>query len=152
MNNIIGELCNRLNRCKESKLTAEDLKLLERDANNNIEDFISSTIRQRNRFSNYIQGYKNSTAAKIIEEEEGYEFNELEGGWGRWHNPNAKWDWWQIGGRWRGKLRVKEYINCARNEPEFNIVRCEETINRYYVHELACDQCQVKNLDLDAAL
>src|SRR5437870_980458 len=21
------------------------------------------------------------------------------------HNPNAKWDWYEIGGRWRGRLR-----------------------------------------------
>lgn len=29
-------------------------------------------------------------------------------GWGRVTNPNAKWDWWQIGGRWTGKLKLKE--------------------------------------------
>lgn len=26
---------------------------------------------------------------------------------GSWHNPNAKWDWWQIGGRWRGFYPVR---------------------------------------------
>lgn len=25
--------------------------------------------------------------------------------WGYWHNPNAKWDWWTIGGRWSKELR-----------------------------------------------
>lgn len=25
---------------------------------------------------------------------------------GYWQNPNAKWDWYQIGGRWRGMLRA----------------------------------------------
>lgn len=29
-------------------------------------------------------------------------------GWGRVTNPNHKWDWWQIGGRWTGKLKLKE--------------------------------------------
>lgn len=29
------------------------------------------------------------------------------GGWGRRTNPNAKWDWWVIGGRWTGYLKLK---------------------------------------------
>lgn len=28
--------------------------------------------------------------------------------YGYWHNPNSKWDWWVIGGRWPGKLKIKE--------------------------------------------
>jgi len=35
-------------------------------------------------------------------------------GWGRVTNPNAKWDWYQIGGRWTGKLILKE-IGMGRN-------------------------------------
>lgn len=30
------------------------------------------------------------------------------GKYGYWYNPNAKWDWYQLGGRWRGMLLVKE--------------------------------------------
>lgn len=26
--------------------------------------------------------------------------------YGYWENPNAKWDWWQIGGRWKGFLKA----------------------------------------------
>lgn len=26
---------------------------------------------------------------------------------GYWHNPNARWDWWVIGGRWRGLLLLR---------------------------------------------
>lgn len=33
-----------------------------------------------------------------------------EGLWGYTHNPNAKWDWWQIGGRFPGKFLVKEDV------------------------------------------
>lgn len=25
-------------------------------------------------------------------------------------NPNRKWDWWTIGGRWRGRLRLKPHV------------------------------------------
>lgn len=27
---------------------------------------------------------------------------------GYWQNPNAKWDWWMLGGRWRGMLRATD--------------------------------------------
>lgn len=30
-----------------------------------------------------------------------------EGVWGRVTNPNAKWDWWVVGGRWSGLLQLK---------------------------------------------
>jgi len=30
-----------------------------------------------------------------------------DGQYGYWHNPNAKWDWWVIGGRWSGHWPVK---------------------------------------------
>lgn len=28
------------------------------------------------------------------------------GSYGYWYNPNAKWDWWAIGGRWHGLLKA----------------------------------------------
>lgn len=28
--------------------------------------------------------------------------------WGRWTNPNSKWDWYSIGGRWTGSLKIKK--------------------------------------------
>jgi len=27
--------------------------------------------------------------------------------WGYWHNPNAKWDWYSLGGRWKGNFLLK---------------------------------------------
>lgn len=32
--------------------------------------------------------------------------DEFHNRYGYWHNPNGHWDWFQIGGRWRGKLPV----------------------------------------------
>lgn len=29
------------------------------------------------------------------------------GRYGYWENPNAKWDWYEVGGRWPGLLRIK---------------------------------------------
>lgn len=35
--------------------------------------------------------------------------------WGYFRNPNAKWDWYQEGGRWSGYFRTKngEWVNCG---------------------------------------
>lgn len=47
---------------------------------------------------------------KIIdycEEHRGY-IQDSEGLWGYTYNPNAKWDWWQIGGRFSRNFLVKE--------------------------------------------
>src|SRR4051794_35627293 len=32
-------------------------------------------------------------------------------------NPNKKWDWWQIGGRWSGLLQVKPGAEGHKGEP-----------------------------------
>lgn len=33
------------------------------------------------------------------------------GKYGYWQNPNKKWDWWKIGGRWAGHWPTKKYGN-----------------------------------------
>lgn len=33
--------------------------------------------------------------------------DEIKGVYGYWHNPNGKWDWFQIGGRWTGYFKPK---------------------------------------------
>lgn len=43
---------------------------------------------------------------KFAEDWYGYTKNE-KGEYGRITNPNKKWDWWSIGGRWTGLLRLK---------------------------------------------
>ena len=39
--------------------------------------------------------------------EENYEKDEETNLYGYWENPNAKWDWYEIGGRWRRTLKLK---------------------------------------------
>lgn len=49
----------------------------------------------------------------------GYEKND-DGVWGRMTNPNAKWDWYQLGGRWSGDLiRLKEGVEGFEGEPSW---------------------------------
>lgn len=35
-------------------------------------------------------------------------YSKENGQWGRRTNPNAKWDWWSVGGRWTGFFKLKE--------------------------------------------
>lgn len=50
-----------------------------------------------------------STFEEFVQEWHGMgEANKRNGRWGWYMNPNAKWDWWTIGGRWDGVLRLKE--------------------------------------------
>lgn len=38
----------------------------------------------------------------------GYTFNDKIQKFGYYENPNAKWDWWKLGGRWCGFFKLKE--------------------------------------------
>jgi hypothetical protein len=46
-----------------------------------------------------------STFAEFMSDWCGY--TEHNGMYGYWHNPKAKWDWYQMGGRWRGFFPMK---------------------------------------------
>jgi hypothetical protein len=50
------------------------------------------------------------TLDEFVTDWHGYE--KEDGVYGYWHNPNAKWDWYVMGGRWRGYFRVK--VRCFR--------------------------------------
>lgn len=48
----------------------------------------------------------------------GYEESESEPGkYGRWTNPNRKWDWWVVGGRWTGYFKMKPGRHGLAGEP-----------------------------------
>lgn len=47
-----------------------------------------------------------------------YEKDPETGEYGYWENPNAKWDWWLCGGRWRAQVRASEG-DCAPY-PKYN--------------------------------
>ena len=43
----------------------------------------------------------------------GYRYDAEEGAYGYYHNPNAEWDWYQVGGRWPYRFLVKEDCTSA---------------------------------------
>lgn len=50
-----------------------------------------------------------------IKDYHGYEFKD--GKWIRFTNPNKKWDWYQLGGRWTGFFKLKLGANGETGEP-----------------------------------
>lgn len=48
---------------------------------------------------------KYDTIEKCVEDWFGYKT--VDGKYGYYANPNAKWDWYQMGGRWQGMLKLK---------------------------------------------
>lgn len=47
------------------------------------------------------------TLKVYVEDFCGYQYSEEEGAYGYYHNPDAKWDWYEIGGRWPYRFLVK---------------------------------------------
>lgn len=60
-----------------------------------------------------------------------------DGRYGRWTNPNAKWDWWAVGGRWSGSLIKKDgevVDSCKKSELDYGKVyegRVQGGLNDY---------------------
>lgn len=45
---------------------------------------------------------------EFMEQYGGYKKDESTGKYGYWENPNAKWDWYEMGGRWTGYFKLKK--------------------------------------------
>lgn len=63
------------------------------------------------------------------------EYDEVTGEKGYWRNPNAKWDWYEIGGRWKGMLKLlpgKEgycsALGCRTNDLKHPLRTCDSAL------------------------
>lgn len=74
---------------------------------------------------------------------EGYTKDETTGKYGYWENPNAKWDWYQIGGRYSGRLVTKKGSKGKRGERSL----LDESGP---LPEGTTDQAKLKDIDWDA--
>lgn len=59
--------------------------------------------------------YAEISDEEVLKDYYGGEKNE-DGDWGYWSNPNSRWDWYQIGGRWAGMLKLKEGATGEKGE------------------------------------
>ena len=86
------------------------------------------------------QHYLKLDPVSFVKEYSGYEQNE-KGDWGYYCNLNSRWYWYQIGGRWKDMLKLKEGA-----EP---VEKGESTLlnNSYVPKEGWCDSAKVKDID-----
>lgn len=63
--------------------------------------------RQKQLLTDYQYLYEQGGYGKIITDWDGYDPDEY-GNYGRYRNPNAKWDWYQMGGRWAKFFKLKD--------------------------------------------
>ena len=87
------------------------------------------------------------TLENFVKKHHGY--NSHNGQWGHFMNPNAKWDWWVLGGRWIGSLPVKpNAIGCMDSET----IKSHEKYPDMYgpvPDKQAVDFCRVGDFDFD---
>ena len=88
---------------------------------------------------------KYPTLEKYVEEYAGHPAHEIDGEtrYGCWDNPNSKWDWYQIGGRWSGLLRLKPGAEGEMGERSW--ANRDEKIKPGF-----CDSALKKDIDFDA--
>ena len=79
----------------------------------------------------------------FMEEWHGYKFDEEQGKYGYWENPNAKWDWWEVGGRWMGSLLIKEGKDGFTGKPGVFGNSVPNTPNGY----VWVDSCKVSDVE-----
>jgi hypothetical protein len=74
-----------------------------------VEEFTTEELENDfNRIKNEHPEYHYDTIEEFADEYHNYTKLDGEEVWGRWTNPNSKWDWYSIGGRWTGFFKIKE--------------------------------------------
>lgn len=82
------------------------------------------------------EGYADNEAAMA----DGYK--EHEGKVGYWENPNSEWDWWVLGGRWQGIIRLKEGATTGeKGRPGLMTAPDKDSLN--------ADSALVKDIDFE---
>jgi len=94
-NNGLSDIADHLGGIKQLEEASKKLK----------EEMIGSgdLIREEKRYQNIY-----ATFEEFCQAHHGYKGrDEKTGKYGYWENPNAKWDWYQLGGRWNGFFKMK---------------------------------------------
>ena len=90
---------------------------------------------------------------EYIEDYVGYKKDDITGKYGYWENPNAKWDWYQVGGRWAGMFKIKpEYQELYIDKvPNFSWGWDEES-KREVFKNIKVDSAVKKHIDFEAIM
>lgn len=60
------------------------------------------------------------------------------------YNPDSKWDWWTLGGRWQGSLPIKDGIEIKPNQ-----IGGSGVFGNGSMYDRGVDMVQIKDIDFD---
>ncbi|WNM70125.1 hypothetical protein [Myxococcus phage Mx1] len=83
-----------------------------------------------------------SDISTFVKEYHGFERDDETGKFGYWENPNKQWDWWVVGGRYSGRLKVKAGASGTQGSRSW-------TNENEAIEEQFCDQARWGDLDWD---
>ena len=89
-------------------------------------------------------------AQEWIENWHGYYLNKEGTHYGYYHNPNAKWDWHQVGGRWAGYFRLREGEHGIKGEP--SLLMSDEDKEKTLTEPLIADIVRKGDVDFEGML
>lgn len=71
------------------------------------------------------------------------------GVYGYWHNPNRKWDWYVLGGRWQGLLKLKPTAKFNGESGQTALFNPSGTFRASApdLQEGCCDQARICDID-----
>lgn len=74
------------------------------------------------------------------------------GRYGYWQNPNRKWDWWEIGGRWTGYFPVQTDPHDRQSRAELEAGNGEPGLmTKRNADPAKADFCRIASIDFDKA-
>jgi hypothetical protein len=83
---------------------------------------------------------------EYMENDCGYEYNDKEESFGYYENPNAKWDGYELGGRWRGFFKLKNELD---KETLANLAKTSSLTLQEIESNLKTDSAQIKHIDFN---
>lgn len=125
-----------LNEIEKKEFIEEELEF----SDNNEEKLIENRYNEIKRLKDNLKKF--DISQKWVKDYEGYDYDKKENGYGRYDNPNDKWDWYQIGGRWAGQLKLKNNKQGTIGQKSFMIAD-----NPYKEGDV--DSAKIKNIDPD---
>jgi len=70
--------------------------------------------------------------------------------WGYIGNPNGYWDWWTVGGRWNGYLKLKDTIKYGNMViPPYALSGPPDEANPYPYPYPGCNSCILEDFDYE---
>jgi predicted acetyltransferase len=141
--NIIEAVAEMLSPYREGDCPQEHMKF--NDCTAEVVEETSGEIAKE--IAEEVESDNRSGLERLAEVAKRFGYVEHEGKYGYWENPNSKWDWYQIGGRWTGLLPVVEDAVTAMNgEPG---LMTEENSDTNYADIVIVQELDRNRMNLD---